>query len=93
LPAEIREAFQCKASEALEVLARCLHSSDERVAILAAQSILDRGFGRPHQSQSIDVSEGGVRYAEVPRKAADADEWLRDHADLADAEPVTDNVN
>ena len=71
LPADIREAFKAKAPAALEVLTRCLQSGDDRIAMMAAQAILDRGYGRP--TQSIDVREDGptVRYyAEMPEKCA-----------------------
>jgi hypothetical protein len=78
LPADIREAFKARAPEALEVLTRCLHSDDDRIAMMAAQAILDRAYGKPHQTQSIDanISEGSVRYVEVPRKAESASQWL-----------------
>ena len=90
LPADIREAFKAKAPEALEVLERCLQSNDDRIAMQAAQAILDRGYGRPHQTQSIDanISEAPVRYVEVPRKAKSAGA-----AALANAEPASDNLN
>ena len=77
LPADIREAFKAKAPQALEVLTRCLQSDDDRVAMMAAQAILDRGYGRP--TQSIDVREDGptVRYyAEMPEKSATTEQWL-----------------
>jgi Family of unknown function (DUF5681) len=82
LPAELREMFQARSQEALEVLTRCLHSDDERIAIMAAQAILDRGYGKPHQTQSIDASiteDGGpVRfYAEVPALCSSTEEWVR----------------
>ena len=53
LPADIREAFKAKAPQALEVLTRCLQSGDDRIAMMAAQAILDRGYGKP--TQSIDA--------------------------------------
>ena len=56
LPADIREAFKAKAPEALEVLTRCLQSDDDRIAMMAAQAILDRGYGKP--TQSIDARTG-----------------------------------
>ena len=56
LPADIREAFKAKAPQALEVLTRCLQSDDDRIAMMAAQAILDRGYGRP--TQSIDAKIG-----------------------------------
>ena len=77
LPTDIREAFKAKAPQALEVLTRCLQSNDDRIAMMAAQAILDRGYGRP--TQSIDVREDGstVRYiAEMPEKCATTEEWL-----------------
>jgi hypothetical protein len=54
----MKEMFQAKAGEALEVLSRCLHSKDDRVAILAAQAILDRGYGKPVQAIDANISEG-----------------------------------
>jgi hypothetical protein len=94
LPDDIREAFKARAQDALEVLTRCLHSDDERIAMAAAQAILDRGYGKPVQQVDANVSEGGVRYAEVPRKAESAGAWLQQHVPaLANAEPAKDQVN
>src|SRR5262245_52340585 len=77
LPAELREIFQAKGPEALEVLTRCLQSSDERIAIAAATAILDRGYGKPAQTIDANIHEDTVRYiAEVPRPAATTEEWL-----------------
>ena len=71
LPADIREAFKAKAPQALEVLTRCLQSDDDRVAMMAAQAILDRGYGKPAQTIDAKINEdSSVRfYAEVPRMA------------------------
>src|SRR5262245_59654189 len=75
LPTEVKEAFQAKAPEALAVLVRCLESTDDRIAMLAAQAILDRGYGKPTQSIDASISEETVRfYAEVPRPAATTEE-------------------
>ncbi len=81
LPADIREAFKAKAPEALEVLIRCLQSDDDRIAMMAAQAILDRGYGKPAQTIDANITEDGgpVRYyAELPRKADTPTEWLED---------------
>jgi hypothetical protein len=59
LPADIREAFKAKAPKALEVLTRCLQSDDDRIAIMAAQAILDRGYGKPVQSIDANITEDG----------------------------------
>jgi Family of unknown function (DUF5681) len=81
LPTEIREMFQARSQEALEVLIRCLHSDDERIAMMAAQAILDRGYGKPTQLIDASITEDGgpIRYyAELPRKADTVTEWLED---------------
>ena len=80
LPADIREAFKAKAPEALEVLERCLQSDDERIAMQAAQAILDRGYGKPSQTIDANINEGDgpIRYyAELPRKAQSVDAWAK----------------
>ena len=76
---DIREAFKAKAPEALEVLTRCLQSGDDRVAMMAAQAILDRGYGRPTQSIDANINDDPVRYiVELPKKSATTQEWLED---------------
>ena len=65
LPADIREAFKAKAPEALEVLTRCLQSGDDRIAMMAAQAILDRGYGKP--TQSMMPAMMARRFAITPR--------------------------
>ena len=79
LPADIREAFKAKAPEALEVLTRYLQSADDRIAMMAAQAILDRGYGRPTQSIDANINDDPVRYiVELPKKSATTQEWLED---------------
>jgi Family of unknown function (DUF5681) len=94
LPAEMREIFQAKAPEAFEVLCKHLHASDPRVSVAAATQILDRAYGRPVQSIDANISEdgGSVRYAEVPRKAATAEEWLADLAAQRNSEAKDDQA-
>ena len=77
LPADIREAFKAKAPQALEVLTRCLQSDDDRIAMMAAQAILDRGYGKPTQSIDANINDDPVRYiVELPEKSATTEEWL-----------------
>ena len=79
LPAEIKEMFQAKGPEALKVLTRCLQSGDDRIAMMAAQAILDRGYGRPTQSIDANINDDPVRYiVELPKKSATTQEWLED---------------
>ena len=79
VPADIREAFKARAPQALEVLTRCLQSDDDRIAMMAAQAILDRGYGRPTQSIDANINDDPVRYiVELPKKSATTQEWLED---------------
>ena len=79
LPADVREAFKARAPQALEVLTRCLQSDDERIAMMAAQAILDRGYGKPVQSIDANINDDPVRYiVELPKKSATTQEWLED---------------
>ena len=81
LPANIREAFRAKAPEALEVLTRCLQSGDDRIAMLAAQAILDRGYGKPTQSIDANINEDRARYVvELPVKDETTEEWVKGNA-------------
>jgi hypothetical protein len=60
--------------------ARFLQSDDDRIAIMAAQAILDRGYGKPVQSIDATITKDGgpVRYfAEVPKKAESTKAWLQ----------------
>jgi hypothetical protein len=64
--------FQARSQETLDVLTRCLHSDGDRIAMVAAQPTLDRGYGKPTQSIDANISDdgGSVRYyAEMPKKA------------------------
>ena len=65
------------------MLTRCLQSDDDRIAMMAAQAILDRGYGRPTQSIDANINEdgGSVRYyAEMPIKDKTTEEWLKGNA-------------
>ena len=59
------------------MLNRCLQSDDERIAMMAAQAILDRGYGKPTQSIDANINDDPVRYiVELPEKSATTEEWL-----------------
>jgi hypothetical protein len=88
--------FQARSQEALEVLTRCLQSGDDRIAMMAAQAILDRGYGKPVQSIDANITKDGgpVRYVEVPRKAESTEAWLQQQVPaLANAELASDKLN
>ena len=59
------------------MLTRCLQSGDDRIAMMAAQAILDRGYGKPTQSIDANINDDPVRYiVELPEKSATTEEWL-----------------
>lgn len=58
--ASIREAAQEYTQEALEVLAEVMRRGDSAAArVAAANSILDRGHGKPKQSVEASGPDGG----------------------------------
>jgi hypothetical protein len=77
LPTEIREMYQARSQ--VEVLTRRLKSDDDRIAMMTAQAILDRGYGKMTQLIDANITDDGgpVRYyAEVPKKAESTESWL-----------------
>ncbi len=61
------------------MLTRCLQSDDDRIAMMAAQAILDRGYGKPAQT-IVPISPrtaGRSYYAELPKKAESPEAWLQ----------------
>jgi hypothetical protein len=58
---ELKALFRTKTREAFEVLCKHLNSEDARVAIVAAQAILDRGHGKPTQELSATVRRSDAR--------------------------------
>ncbi len=61
VPKELREQFARLAPQAIEVLRQSLDSPDEKIRLAAAQALLDRALGRPHQSQSVEVTEANQK--------------------------------
>lgn len=48
--------LQALTPEAVRALADALGGSDERLRFLAAQEVLNRSLGRPHQSSAVEVT-------------------------------------
>jgi hypothetical protein len=47
---------------AIGVILECLEDSDKRVALKAAELLLDRGWGRPHQTVGGDPSGEPIKH-------------------------------
>ncbi len=57
--AEIKAAFQKHGDELVEALLKLARSDDEKVQLGAIKECLDRGWGKPAQSVSVDVAPPG----------------------------------
>ena len=54
--ADIRDAAQVYTQEALDTLAEVMRNGDSAAArVAAANSILDRGFGKPRQAMEVEA--------------------------------------
>lgn len=53
---EVREALEAATLPAMQRLAQLVYSSDERVALLASQAVLDRAFGKAAQAVDKTVT-------------------------------------
>ena len=71
---DLKQAMRALCPEAAEVVKRCLHSKDEKVALIAAQIAFDRGFGRPEVHAGVDVNHK-FAFAVVP-EVLTREAWL-----------------
>ncbi len=58
MPADVRQALEARAPEAVAVLVGNLKHKDPRVAQAAAVAILDRAWGKPAQALTLDGEVG-----------------------------------
>lgn len=81
LPAELKQAFQEAAPEALRVLLDIMLDEEARAAdrIRCAEVILERGYGKPAQEVSLTAAEsaGDVGIIMLPAVAPDAKKAVR----------------
>ena len=75
MPAEIRGILSSNSEKAVKVIVKFLDDSDPRVALRAAETLLDRSYGKP-QLMAETVSFG------VPDDCNDAGSLLALHASL-----------
>ena len=75
MPAALRDGMRSLADDAMRVLEDALVSDDERVRLMAAAQILDRGYGKPNQTvdmnarvNSADIVKAGHERARALRK-------------------------
>ncbi|HEY5849624.1 MAG TPA: DUF5681 domain-containing protein [Lysobacter sp.] len=57
---EVRDAARLYGSAAITKLVELMEGDDKRLALAAAQALLDRGFGKPAQSVELTGADGGA---------------------------------
>lgn len=71
--AGVREIAQQSAAKALKKLVDLIESKNERVALSAAQTVLDRAHGKVAQAMNLKAPEGGLTVKIVRFKEGDRD--------------------
>lgn len=71
--AGVRELAQRHATQALEKLVDLIGSKNERVALSAAQTVLDRAHGKVAQAMNLKGPEGGLTVKIVKFRQGDDD--------------------
>jgi hypothetical protein len=66
-------AARAHCPEAIEVIAECMRSTDERVRLMAANIMLERGYGKPKEHVDAETVH---RFAVVP-EVMEQELWLR----------------
>jgi hypothetical protein len=56
LPEELRDRIRALSDDAVTVLEHALRDEDVRVRLVAAQTLLDRGYGRPAQAKDVTLT-------------------------------------
>jgi hypothetical protein len=69
----VRELAQQHATKALKKLVDLIGSKNERVALSAAQTVLDRAHGKVAQAMNLKGPEGGLTVKIVRFKQGDDD--------------------
>ena len=73
MPVEVREMLMAKAQDAAQVYVKFLNDGDPRVALKAAELLLDRAFGK------AQVATDGISF-DVPNNAGTSEGLLTLHA-------------
>jgi hypothetical protein len=69
---DIKHAARAHCEKSLQVIASCLDSADERIALAAAIAMLERGYGKPEQKADVTVAH---KFCVAPQ-VMELDDWL-----------------
>jgi len=77
-PTDIRSLARSHTERAIRVLARIMESpkAPASARVAASVALLDRGWGKPEQAMSLDVSGDATRYT-ISTEPPTAEEWER----------------
>ena len=84
MPAELKEAMQGLAEDAIRVLREAMQSDDQRARIVAAAHVLDRGYGKPAQTVNATLHNKldlGLAHLEELKRRMDARNRVASGAD------------
>ena len=65
VPAEVRELARRHTKDAIERLVHWLNSDNPNASVAAANSLLDRGYGKPAQLLNLSVADISRRLSEL----------------------------
>ena len=72
---EIQTLARSKTKEAFERIIQLMDSTDESVALRASEHVLDRGWGRPSQNVTAEITQQFAFL--LPEQAATEEAWLQ----------------
>lgn len=83
LPTDIKALARVHTETALHTLAKIMTADDAPHAarVAAAQAILNRGWGQPHQSVDISGEIVTSKVIRTPMISPDNTSWLQQHGD------------
>lgn len=74
---EVETLAKTYGPEAIERLAHWMRKGDGPVSLKAAETLINRGFGKPIETRNTTVTKRMV--VEAPMPAKDADTWASEH--------------
>ncbi len=78
--ADVKAAAQRYTAEALNTLAAIMRAGENEAArIAASKELLDRGYGKPHQTHETTIRKEPIA-ARLPAKAHTDEEWAEEVA-------------
>jgi hypothetical protein len=84
---DLKQAARKLCPEAMKLIEECLHHKDKRIALTAAEIILERAYGKPEQQADVNVQH---RFVIAPQ-TMEIEEWLERKGQPKPALPPPDD--